>query len=382
MSENNIQKFKEEINDIKKRLNNIVRFADTKKDFYNNIFFPEKDKTIPMNLFNINYNSSLKDFNLNEAETTLKEFNLDQPDKIFLLPSSDESGNESKNIYIPSFSQICDDILDLQYLAIIDDKNPLPKDIFPVIFTRVKEPLTNINKVLNFVKSYIQKDPYEIKIFPIYSPKDNKDILSLFIKFYSLEDAKKIAECLEKTYVTKIRICYDKRELLDSKWYCVVFRMEGGGDQKLSKFVQIMDDIFKEIPGAAENGKDFLTNSIEGTCEGQINGAKCIRKLGEVFYCMVRVESLEQAVSLCVKYNNNHDLKVNLHNLTYKMKKSEMPQVLIDKEDIGEKKPNKNKMKKSFKEDDIYQNEAASLLFSSRKILSRKHKRSKIKKDS
>ena len=33
MSDNNIQNFKEEINDINKRLNNIVSFADTKKDF-------------------------------------------------------------------------------------------------------------------------------------------------------------------------------------------------------------------------------------------------------------------------------------------------------------------------------------------------------------
>ena len=184
MSENNIQNFKEEINDIKKRLNNIVHFADTKKDFYNNVFFLEKDKNIPMTLYNIDFNSSLKDYNLNDPDATFKEFNFDQPDKIFLLPSSDESGNESKNIYIPSFSQICDDILDLQYLAIIDEKNPLPNGIFPVIFTRVKEPLTNINKVLNFVKSYIQKNPYEIKIFPIYSKQTKYDDGSILIQPY------------------------------------------------------------------------------------------------------------------------------------------------------------------------------------------------------
>ena len=103
MSDNNIQNFKEEINDINKRLNNIIRFADTKKDFYNNIFFPEKDKTNPMTLYNIDFNSSLKDYNFNEGET-IKQYNFDQPDKIFQLPSSDESGNESKNIYIPSFN--------------------------------------------------------------------------------------------------------------------------------------------------------------------------------------------------------------------------------------------------------------------------------------
>ena len=60
--------------------------------------------------------------------------------------------------------------------------------------------------------------------------------------------------------------------------------------------------------------KQFLVNSVEGTCEGQINGAKCIRKLGEVFYCMIRVSNLELAVSLCVKYNNFQGLQVNLHN--------------------------------------------------------------------
>ena len=56
MSENNIQDFKEEINDINKRLNNLVEFVDTKKNFYNNVFFPEKDQNIPLTLYNINYN--------------------------------------------------------------------------------------------------------------------------------------------------------------------------------------------------------------------------------------------------------------------------------------------------------------------------------------
>ena len=156
MSDNNIQNFKEEINDINKRLNNIVRFADTKKDFYNNIFF-EKDK---MTLYNIDFNSSLKDYNFNEGEAIFKQFNFDQPDKIFLLPSSDESGNESKNIYIPSFKQICDDIIDLEYFEFIKDDKAPPKGIYPFIFCRAKEPLTNINKVINYVKTNIKKDPY------------------------------------------------------------------------------------------------------------------------------------------------------------------------------------------------------------------------------
>ena len=374
MSDNNIQNFKEEINDINKRLNNIVHFADTKKDFYNNIFF-EKDK---MTLYNIDFNSSLKDYNFNEGEAIFKQFNFDQPDKIFLLPSSDESGNESKNIYIPSFKQICDDIIDLEYFEFIKDDKAPPKGIYPFIFCRAKEPLTNINKVINYVKTNIKKDPYEIKIFPLYVENENKDILTLFMKFYSFEDAKIIAENLKNAYGNPVRVCFDKREIKDSKWYCVVFRMEGGGDQKLGKFVQLMDDIFKEIPG---DEKKFLMNSFEGTCEGQINGVKCIRKLGEVFYCMIKVESIDQAVSLCVKYNNNHDLKVNLHNLTFNMKKSEMPQILIEKGDNADKKP-KNKLKKSFKEDAIYQNEVADKLFPSRRMLSKKHKRNKGNKGS
>ena len=61
MSGNNIQNFREEINNINKSLNNIVNYADTKKGFFNNIFFPEKEKPIPMTLYNINYNSSSKD---------------------------------------------------------------------------------------------------------------------------------------------------------------------------------------------------------------------------------------------------------------------------------------------------------------------------------
>ena len=133
MSENNFQNFKEEINDINKRLNTLVQYVDTKKNFYNNVFFPGKDQTIPLNLYNIHYNSSQKDYNLNDNEVPLKQYSFDQPDKIFLLPSSDESGNEGKNIYIPSFKKICDDIIDLEYLQLLNDRKDLPKDIYPIV---------------------------------------------------------------------------------------------------------------------------------------------------------------------------------------------------------------------------------------------------------
>ena len=378
MSENNISNFKEDINDINQRLNNLIQLVDTKKNFYNNVFFPEKDQNIPITLFNIHYNSSSKDNNFNDKEKDIKQYNFEQPDKIFLLPSSDESGNESKNIYIPSFSQICDDIIDLEYLELVKEEKDLPKGTYPIVLFRGKEPLTNAIKVLNFVKSCINKDPFEIKILPIQSIHDTKDILSLFVKFYTYEEAKIITEYLNKSYNIQGKLCYDKRELIDSKWYCVVFRMEGGGDQKLGRFVQLMDEIYKEIN---DKDKKFLMNSIEGSCEGQINGIKCIKKLGEVFYCMIKVSSLEQAVTLCVKYNNTRDIKVNLHTLTYKMKKNEMPQILIEKEGIGEKRPNKQKINKNFKEDEMFQDDIAFMMFPPRKLLSRKHKRNKIKKE-
>jgi hypothetical protein len=378
MSANNISNFKEDINDINQRLNNLIQLVDTKKNFFNNVFFPDKDQNIPITLHNIHYDSSNKDNNFNDTEKDIKQYNFDQPNKIFILPSSDESGNETKNIYIPSFNQICDDIIDLEYLELIKEEKDLPKGTYPIVLFRGKEPLTNAIKVLSFVKSCINKDPYEIKILPIQSIHDTKDILSLFVKFYKYEEAKIITEYLNKSYNIQGELCFDKRESIDSNWYCVVFRMEGGGDQKLGKFVQLMDEIYKEIN---DQNKKFLINSIEGSCEGQINGIKCIKKLGEVFYCMIKVSTLEQAVTLCVKYNKTHDIKVNLHTLTYKMKKSEMPQILIEKEGIGEKKLNKQKINKNFKEDEMFQDDLAFMLFPPRKLLSRKHKRNKIKKE-
>ena len=200
MSANNISNFKEDINDINQRLNNLIQLVDTKKNFFNNVFFPDKDQNIPITLHNIHYDSSNKDNNFNDTEKDIKQYNFDQPNKIFILPSSDESGNETKNIYIPSFNQICDDIIDLEYLELIKEEKDLPKGTYPIVLFRGKEPLTNAIKVLSFVKSCINKDPYEIKILPIQSIHDTKDILSLFVKFYKYEEAKIITEYLNKSY--------------------------------------------------------------------------------------------------------------------------------------------------------------------------------------
>ena len=379
MSFNHIQNYKEEINDINKRLNNLIQLVNTKTNFYNNVFFADKDQNIPINLFNIHYKSPQKEFNMNDNQDTLKQYSLDQPDKIFLLPSSDESGNETKNSYIPSFKQVCNDIFDLEFLEVLQEEKSLPKGFYPIFLFRGKEPLTNINKVYNFVKICVKKDPYEIKILPIYN-NENKSILTISIKFYTYADGKIFKECLNKTYNIQGQLCYDKREKIDSKWYCVIFRMEGGGDQKLSKFVKLMEDIYKGIKVENNESKKFLCNSVDGTCEAMIDGEECIKKLGEIFYCAIRLDNLEQAVQLCVNYNNTHELKVNLHYLTYKMKKSEMPQILIDKEGNGEKKQNKNEIKKSYREDNIYFDDVAQMLFPTKKrMLSKKHKRSKIK---
>ena len=351
-----------------------MSFADSKKDFFNNIFFPVKDRAIPMNLYNINFNCP-KDYDFNDTETINKKYNFEQPNKIFLLPSSDESGNESKNIFIPSFNQICEDIIDFSNYQLAPEKKDLPNNIFPVVTLRVKEPLINVNKALGFVKSYLHKDPYEIKMATIHNPSENKDTSYLNIKFYSYEDAVAIKECLQKTYGIQGKLCFDKRDLPDSKWYCVIFRIEGGGEQKLSKFVQLMDDIFKDIN---DKNKEFIETSLTGSCEGQINNVKCIKKLGEVFYCAIKVGNLEQALALCVKYNNMHGLKVNLHNLSLKTKKHEIPQVLISNE-LDNERPKKNHLSKTYKEDQMYKNDLVDRLFFNRKILNKKHKRNKNK---
>ena len=85
-------------------------------------------------------------------------------------------------------------------------------------------------------------------------------------------------------------------------------------------------------------------------------------------------------MSLCVKYNNFQVLQVNLHNLTYKAKKKEIPQILIDKDDNRAERHNKNKMKKCFKEED--ECEISNLLFNARRnMLFKKHKRERTKKN-
>lgn len=381
MTQINTQNYKQTIYEINNRLDSLIRLIDTKKNFYNNIFFPEKDKEIPMNLYNIHYTSSGQDYDYQDNDINIKQYQFDKPDKIFLLPSSDESGDERKDTKIPTFTKICDDIIDFEALTLINEEKPeereLPKHVHPIIMFRGQDPLLSLEKVLGFIKSHVQNVPYEIKIMPIFKSNENKYTLSFIIKFYTFNDASCMKKLLQLHHKITSTMCYDRREINTTKWNCVIFRREAGGEARLNKFVQLIGDIFRGIP---EKNKKFICNSVEAICEAKIDGNECIRKFGDMLYCAIKVESLEQALFLCVQYNNYYDMKVNLHNITYKMKKNKLPQILTKKEFYGENKINMYKIKKNYKEDDCFQNEIVDFLFSKKgRLLAKKHKRTKIK---
>ena len=378
MLENPTKNYKEKITDINNRLEKLVQLVDTKKNFYNNIFFPEKDREIPNNLYNIHYNPLGQEYDFLEKEENIKLYKFDEPAKIFLLPSSDDSGNENQNDNIPSFSKICNDIIDLSTLFLVNDpQKEIPKNVHPILMFKVQSPFLSIELILNFIKSTIQKAPFEIKTVLI-NTNDNKTYLTFIIKFNSCKDVEDIQGILFNQYKIKAHICYDQRELNTTNWNCVIFRRQAGGDQRLNKFVTLICDISRTIP--EKENKQFICNSVEGTCEAKIEGKECIRKLGDIFYCAITVNSLEQALFLCIQYNKYYDMKVHLHNITFKLKKYKMPQILMNKDVNGDNQFEPNKIKKNFKEDDCFQNEAFDLLFSKRNnLLSRKHKRAKKK---
>ena len=74
--------------------------------------------------------------------------------------------------------------------------------------------------------------------------KEGKNFLSIIIKFYNYNDASLMRKCLNDVYKIESTICYDNRELNNTKWNCVIFRRQAGGEEKLSKFVQLIADIF------------------------------------------------------------------------------------------------------------------------------------------
>ena len=382
MSQLDPKMYQQSVYDIQNRLDNLIQLIDNKKNFFNNIFFSDKDREPPMNLYNIHCLESNQENNYSDNDSKVKEYQFNQPEKIFLLPSSEESGDERNEVNkTPSFKKICDDIVDFEMLALIDENKPedreLPDTVHPIIMFRVQDPLLSIENVLGFIKNYVHNVPYEIKIMQIYNNKESQNTLSFVIKFYKYNDAFLMKKCLSDNYSIRSTFCYDKRELNNTKWNCVIFRRQAGGEEKISKFIQLMTDIFHGIPG--EN-KKFICASVEGICEAKIEGKDCIRKLRNMLYCAVKVENLEQALFLCVHYNNYYDMKVNLHYYTYKMKKNKIPQILIKKDTQNENKINIYKIKKNYKEDDCYQNEIADFLFAKReKILGKKHKRNKNK---
>ena len=375
-----MQNYKEKIIKINNRLDKIVQLVDTKKHFFNNIFFPEKDREIPMNLYNIHYTSSKKDYKFLENDDNIKEYNFEQPNKIFLLPSSDDSGNEKTDDNIPSFTKICNDIIDLETLVLFkteEDLKKIPENVHPILMFRGYEPFLSMEKVINFIQNNNKKPPYEVKIVPIIKNSENKYKLTFIVSFNTLEEVKNIQNILSNQYNIVSKICYDIRESNNAKWYCVVFRREAGGEQRLNKFVNLICDIYRKIP---DKNKSYINTSVEGTCEAKIEKKECIRKLGDILYCAIKVDSLEQALLLCVQYNHYYDMKVNLHNITYKLKKNKIPQVMIDKEIKGEIKYENNKIRKTFKEDNCYKNDACDVLFPKKdRLLSRKHKRMAIK---
>ena len=293
--------YQQSIYDILNRLDNLIHLIDNKKNFYNNIFFSDKDREPPMNLYNIHFLSSSQENNYSDNESKGKQYQFNKPEKIFSIPSSDESGDErNEDNKAPSFKQICDDIVDFKTYVLIDESKPedreLPDTVHPIIMFRVQDPLLSIEKVLGFIKSYVHNVPYEIKIMQVKN-KEGKNFLSIIIKFYNYNDASLMRKCLNDVYKIESTICYDNRELINTKWNCVIFRRQAGGEEKLSKFVQLIADIFHGIP---EEKKKFICNSVEGVCEAKIDGEDCIRKLRNMLYCAIKVESLEQALALCV----------------------------------------------------------------------------------
>ena len=59
--------------------------------------------------------------------------------------------------------------------------------------------------------------------------------------------------------------------------------------------------------------------------------------MGNIYYTAIRVNSLNEAINLCIKYNKLSNLKVHLHYLTYENSKKELPKVLLEKNFIKEK---------------------------------------------
>ena len=250
---------------LNKKIDNLVSLVDKQK-FYNNIFFEVNSKPVPLNLINtdyININNNKKEYqddkNIINEENSINNpiYLLKEPNYIFSLPSSDDSGNEDNNkIKQPSFKSICEEIIDTDTLEIIhiskltEDKsykeeiNKNLNESLPILmFKRIAE-LSSINEIKNILKNKIFIKPYEIK--RTFFPLIKNDIF--LIKFFSLNDAIKVKQIFEQNYTdNNFHLCYDNRELKNSKWYCVIFRREFIKDKNNYKFNDIITDIFDKI---------------------------------------------------------------------------------------------------------------------------------------
>ena len=329
----------EKIDELNRRIEKLVDLVDKRPSFYNNIFFEDKSKNVPINLINtdyININSKKEKPKLNILfkEDLLKNKNylLEEPLHLLDLPSSDESDNEDNNEEHITFKSICDEIYDYEYLKINkdDDKNENnnqnKKGILPLLMFKTIPELSTIHNVLNYCKHKVRVTPYEIKKISIPEIKTSTVFI---VKFYSSDDAKKAKKSLTEDYNVRYNInfhlCYDKRELKNkTNWYCVVFRRDYINNKNNHRFVDIINEIFDKI-----------------TCEKKIitidmNG-KIYKVRGNIFYSAIRVDNLNDAINLCIKYNKFSNLKVHLHYLTYENSKKELPQVLLKKNFIKDK---------------------------------------------
>ena len=342
INENN--NFDNRIKLINKKFEDLVNLVEKKPNFYNNIFFEVNSKKV-LNLINTNYInvtnktekiSINKNNIIDENDSSNSNYLLNEPLYKFDLPDSDDSDNE-ENIEKreSSFKSICDQVIDTEVLEIIDintydkaDEETIPKNIFPILMFKSIPELSSINDILKIFSNYICIKPYEIK--RLYVPSLNNYIF--LVKLHSLDEANKSRAILSKKFKNNFHISYDKRELKDSKWFCVIFRRECNKDKNNYKFKDIIEEIFEKINSKE---KKIISNNEDGNIFG---------KCGKAFYSAIKVGKLNEALNLCLKYNNYNNLKVNLHYLTYQNSKKVFPKALTQKN-------YSKKIKKSIDED-------------------------------
>jgi len=349
----------DKIEELNQRIEKLVDLVDKRPCFYNNIFFEDQCKTIPINLINTDYiNINIKKekpkLNILFKEDLLKTKNyfFEKPLLLYELPSSDESDNEDNNEEHITFKSICDEIYDCEYLPLITN-NQIKNNISPILMFKPFPELSIIDDVLNYCKSKVHIVPYEIKKINI---SEDKASMVFIVKFDSFDVAKKAQQSLIEDYKDiKFILCYDEREIKNyKKWYCVVFRRDYNNNKNNYQFKDIIKDIYDGI----KCKKKIITIDMNGNI---------YKVRGNIFYSAIRVNSFNEAINLCIKYNKFSNLKVHLHYLTYENSIKKFPQVLFEKNFI------KN-TKLSLSEDD----KCFDLFYSSRNKIKKKIKQKSI----